>query len=214
MSNESFVFYKSFWNAIENLQSDEEKLKAYQFIIGYGITGDMPPSEQSMAYTIFLMAQPNIDSNNKKKIDGKKWWAPEWNQNARKNWNMVENWEIDTKQPVVDLENNQWLKNKTSNEDENEDENENEDIKKNEKRKWYGEFKKCLLTDKQYEKVLKDYWKKAWEMLIKQVDRYCASKGRAYKDYVAAIRNFAEKANIEKLPEKQENESWIYDLPF
>jgi hypothetical protein len=82
--------------------------------------------------------------------------------------------------------------------------------KENLKRKWYGEFGKCYLTDKEYEKVINDYWPKNANILINKVDKYCASKGRAYKDYVATIRNFAENAGIEKLKPKQ-NESGVYE---
>jgi len=110
----NFVFYKSFWEAIESLPNDMEKLKAYQYIAMYGITWDMPSQEQSMAYTIFIMAKPNIDNAVKKKMDGKKGWAPMWNKNAEKTRNSGTTWQIDIKQPVVDLQNNQWLKNETS----------------------------------------------------------------------------------------------------
>lgn len=95
-----------------------------------------------------------------------------------------------------------------------EDKDKDKVIKENIKRKWYWEFGKCYLTEEQYEKVIKEYWNKNWEYLINQVDSYCASKGKMYKDYVATIRNFARNAWINKLPPKQENENWIYDLPF
>lgn len=87
--------------------------------------------------------------------------------------------------------------------------------KENKKRKGYGEFKKCLLSDDEYNKVISEYWLRNWEKLINDVDNYCASKWRTYKNYLAAIRKFAEKAWINKLSPKQEmNETWIYDLPF
>lgn len=86
--------------------------------------------------------------------------------------------------------------------------------KENLKRKWYWEFGKCYLTDKQYSKVIEKYWTKNWEYLINKVDNYCASKWKKYDNYLAAINTFAVKAWIKELPKKQENESWIYDLPF
>lgn len=87
--------------------------------------------------------------------------------------------------------------------------------KENNKKKGYWEFKKCLLTEKEYEQVMKDYWTRNWEVLINQVDNYCASKWKAYKNYLATIRNFAKSAWINKLqPVIAQNETWIYDLPF
>lgn len=95
-----------------------------------------------------------------------------------------------------------------------EEEVEEEVIKENIKRKGYWEFGKCMLSEWEYNQVINDYWLKNWELLINQVDNYCASKWKAYKNYVAAIRNFAKSAWINKLPNKTTNESWIYDLPF
>lgn len=81
-------------------------------------------------------------------------------------------------------------------------------------KKWYGEFGMCYLTDSEYSKVIADYWLKNWEHLIKQVDTYCASKWKRYKNYAAAIRQFAERAGIKKIQKQTVNESWVYDLPF
>lgn len=91
---------------------------------------------------------------------------------------------------------------------------ENKIIKENKEKKWYGEFGMCYLTDSEYSKVITDYWLKNWEHLIKQVDTYCASKWKRYKNYAAAIRQFAERAGIKKIQKQTVNESWIYDLPF
>ena len=86
----------------------------------------------------------------------------------------------------------------------------NKEINK-ESKKWYWEFGKCYLSDTEYQKVVNDYWTRNANILINKVDSYCASKGKAYKDYVAAIRNFAQNAGIEKLKPKQENDSWVYE---
>lgn len=93
-------------------------------------------------------------------------------------------------------------------------ENITNEYKENSKRKWYWEFKKCYLTDKQYQRVLEKYWTKQWEYLIKEVDNYCASKWKKYDNYLAAINTFAKKEWIKEQIPKKENESWIYDLPF
>lgn len=66
MERDSFVFYKSFMIGVESLSTDEEKLKAYNYIIRYGITWEEPEKEKSMAYTMFILAKPQIDANNKR----------------------------------------------------------------------------------------------------------------------------------------------------
>lgn len=93
-------------------------------------------------------------------------------------------------------------------------ENITNEYKENSKKKWYWEFKKCYLTDEQYQRVLEKYWTKQWEHLIKEVDNYCASKWKKYDNYLAAINTFAKKEWIKEQIPKKENESWIYDLPF
>lgn len=95
-----------------------------------------------------------------------------------------------------------------------EEEVEEEVIKENKKRKGYWEFGMCYLTDEEHEQVLKEYWTRNGELLISQVDNYCASKWKKYKNYVATIRNFAKNWWITKLQVKDENETGIYDLPF
>lgn len=95
-----------------------------------------------------------------------------------------------------------------------EEEVEEEVYKENKKRKWFGEFSMCFLTDDEHEQVLRDYWVRNGELLISKVDNYCASKWKKYKNYVAAIRNFAKSSWIEKQATESRNESWIYDLPF
>ena len=59
-NGESFVFYKSFLDAIE-LLPEEEQLKAFKLIAHYGANGELPEGEQTLANAIFLMAKPNID---------------------------------------------------------------------------------------------------------------------------------------------------------
>lgn len=86
--------------------------------------------------------------------------------------------------------------------------------KENKQKKWYWEFGLCYLTDSEYEKVISDYWLKNWEHLIKEVDNYCARKWKKYKNYAAAIRQFADSAGIKKIQKQTVNESWVYDLPF
>lgn len=93
MQREWFVFYASFLSAIEHLP-EANQLKAYQYLTAYALKGVDPPQwEDGIAYAIFLMAKPQIDKNNERFVNWRKWWAPLWNSNA------VKDWQIDTKQP-------------------------------------------------------------------------------------------------------------------
>ena len=62
----------------------------------------------------------------------------------------------------------------------------------------YGEYGNVLLSDKDLEK-LKLEFPLDWEQRIETVSGYCKSTGKAYKDYLATIRNWARR---EKKPTK------------
>ncbi len=72
------------------------------------------------------------------------------------------------------------------------------------KKKAYGEYKKVLLTDEEYEK-LKAEFPADWQDWIDRADGYCAQNGKRYKNFLATIRNWARRdkergANIGNRP--------------
>lgn len=70
MVRDAVVFYRSFLEAIEELD-EKDQLAAYRNIVNYGING-IEPNEKGPARAVFLMAKPQIDSNNKKYENGLK----------------------------------------------------------------------------------------------------------------------------------------------
>ncbi len=83
---ESFVFYKSFKEAIESLEDDKNKLLSYRTIIEYGLTGK-EPNVTGVAKTIYLLVKPQIDVNRKRYINGKKGGRPRTKENTNNNQN-------------------------------------------------------------------------------------------------------------------------------
>lgn len=62
MERESFIFYRSFLEGIETLNSAEEKWEAVKAIFDYGFKGiDKPP--EGYARIPYIMAKPRIDAN-------------------------------------------------------------------------------------------------------------------------------------------------------
>ena len=61
---------------------------------------------------------------------------------------------------------------------------------KGEKRHRYGQYKNVLLSDDDMEK-LKEEFPADWEARIERMSEYCASSGKTYKNYLAALRNWA-----------------------
>lgn len=72
---DSFVFYRSFRDAIEEMP-DENKLATLLAICDYALYGVEPKLKDAMARAVFTVARPSIDSNNAKRIGGKKGGRP------------------------------------------------------------------------------------------------------------------------------------------
>ena len=66
---DSMVFYRSFYEAIKDLDNDIQ-VEVYNAIFGYGLNGEIP-NLTPMANAIFTLVKPQIDANNKRKENGK-----------------------------------------------------------------------------------------------------------------------------------------------
>lgn len=86
---ESFVFYRSFLEAIEQIPGKLRKAQAYKVIVEYGLNGIEPKEPTDcVVKIIFTQAKPQIDASNKRHNNcvenGKKGGAPKGNTNAQK----------------------------------------------------------------------------------------------------------------------------------
>lgn len=169
MKRDSFIFYKSFYNSIKELDP-KEQVQIYDAIFQYQFEGN-EIELKGVCKSIFTLIIPQLEANNKRYINGLKGGAPKGNQNATK------------KQP----KNNQKITKKQSNE------NDNENVNENNKKKSYGEFNNVLLTDEEYAKLEKS------NLLpyIEKLSSYIASKGKKYKSHYATILNWSKKEKKE-----------------
>ena len=78
---------------------------------------------------------------------------------------------------------------------------------KGETRHKHGEYQNVLLTDADLEK-LKDEFPTDWQQRIDRLSGYIQSKGVAYKDHLATIRNWARKDNQDKPKEPDYTKGW------
>ena len=76
---DSVVFYRSFANAIRDLPPDQFKACAMS-IINYGLDG-IEPEGSGIEKTVFCMAKPQIDANNRRYENGTKGGRPKTKQN-------------------------------------------------------------------------------------------------------------------------------------
>ena len=86
---DSVLFYRSFYEAIQTLP-DEERLKAYEYIIGYGLNG-AEPEAGSAAYGIYIMAKAQVDANNKRFLNGSRGGRPKTKEKPNDNQKETKN---------------------------------------------------------------------------------------------------------------------------
>ena len=116
---ESFIFYRSWADAISTL-SDKEQLQIYRAIIDYALDGEEPNIDKMSrtSRAMWALIKPQIYNNIKRYEDGCRGGAPKGNANAQKS--------TDKKQPKNNhrliLENNQ----KQPNDNDNDNDNDNE----------------------------------------------------------------------------------------
>jgi hypothetical protein len=96
MERESFLFYKSFYEAIRLLPREVQG-EIYTAIMEYGLYGKETESLKPLARSIFTLVKPQLDANAvryenglKGGIHGNKGGAPKGNQNAKKDKNNPE----------------------------------------------------------------------------------------------------------------------------
>lgn len=75
MERESFVIYKSFYEAIKELP-DDIRLVLHDAIMEYGLYGVEPSDLPPIPKSIFTLIKPQIDANNRKYENGKKGGRP------------------------------------------------------------------------------------------------------------------------------------------
>lgn len=71
MDRESFIFYRSFYEAIKCMPQDVQA-EIYPAICEYALFGKMPKNLSDMARAMFTLIKPNIDVNTTRYENGKK----------------------------------------------------------------------------------------------------------------------------------------------
>ncbi|MBD5332211.1 MAG: hypothetical protein HDR97_00460 [Bacteroides sp.] len=71
MERDSFIFYKSFYEALADLPSDV-RLEVLTAVIEYALYGRQPDNLKPIAKGMFTLMKPNIDVNNTRFENGKK----------------------------------------------------------------------------------------------------------------------------------------------
>lgn len=201
--NNSFVFYRSFYEAIKNLDS-ETRLQVYDAINEYALNGE-EPEINNIAASLMALIKPQIDANQERRINGSKGGRPKKKEEEKP---MVIK-KSETKKPTV------MKKDENKKPNANVNANANANVNAN---KIYnlGEFQNIKLTEEQINKLNETYGSIKTEAYIKYLDEYIEMKGYKAKNHYLAIKKWvvdavaeeeARKAKIEKnktIVEKQD----------
>ena len=71
MTRKQFTFYRSFYECIQNLRTDKEKLQAYQAICQYALYGQLQLAEdiRPAVSAVFCISQPILDCGRRRSHD-------------------------------------------------------------------------------------------------------------------------------------------------
>lgn len=106
MERESFVFYGSFIDAINELPN-ESQLKIIKIICDFALKGIEPTGLKGVEKAVFLLIKPVILSNNKRYVDGQKGGRPKNNSKINKKNHRLLNSKTngyETTKPNVDVD--------------------------------------------------------------------------------------------------------------
>lgn len=68
MKRKQFTFYRSFYEGIEKLPTNKEKLQAFELLCDYALNRTMPDldAQKPTVATVFRFAQPILDTAHKR----------------------------------------------------------------------------------------------------------------------------------------------------
>ena len=195
---DSIVFYRSFYEAIEEIEDKDTKLEIYQAIFKYGLDGE-ETKLKGTAKAIFGLIKPQIDANFKKRMNGKKGGRPPANQNETK----------------IKPNNNQNKTKPEPNVNVNENVNENGNVDggftPSETAKPYGKFKNIFLEDFQIEDLRKEF--SDIDKTIEKMSAYMVAEKKSYPNYYAQLRLWALRDEPKKKEKPKPEPIDTYDLP-
>ena len=190
MERESFIFYRSFYEAIKEVDT-KTQVALYDAICKKALY-DEETTLNGTSKILYTLIKPQLDANSKRYSDGQKGGRPKKEttgfqeekttgyENKKPNKNVNENVNVNDNENIYTLSE---VKTSTSG------------TAKASKHK-YGEYKNVLLKDEELQ-ALKDSYTN-WKELIKYLDEYIEMKGYKAKSHYLAIKKWVVSAVKEK----------------
>jgi len=147
VAREAFIFYRSFFESINELP-EKNQMQLYKALIEFGLNGT-EPDLKGVNKSIFTLIRPQLEANNKRYEDGKKGGRPK------------------EKKPVVIKNDNQWLDEKITITEPKEKENDKENVNDNDK-----ENDKELEVSKKENKelIIKESARESYDEIFKNME--------------------------------------------
>ena len=189
---EGIKFYSSYYSAIMKIPDEAMRLKAFELVTTYMMTGEILEIDDWQLEILFEGIRPNIDTSRKRSKAGQ-------TTNEKSNGNQNE---IKTKSNGNQTSNNK-----------NKNKNIEIEIEKEKKKKHkHGEYAHVLLTDDEKAKLDSEFGEDETAAAIKYLDEYIEMKGTSYKSHYMAMRKWVFDAVKEKSrasPSSDWREEWL-----
>ena len=184
MARDSFIFYRSFYEAIEDIDT-ESQLELYNAICRKSLY-DEDIELHGVAGTLYKLIRPQLDANTERYENGKKGGRPKKEttgfekekttgfEKEKPNNNVNENVNVNKKENI---------KEKLT---ASEDKSSSASVKANKHK--YGKYKHVLLKDEELQSLKEDY--QNWNELIEYLDEYIEMKGYKAKSHYLCIKKW------------------------
>ena len=193
--NESFVFYRSFIDAMDDLPPEQYKT-LMQAVSRYALDGIVPDEMDPMLKGYFLLMKPQIDANEKRRESGRKGGSkPKQTEASGK--------QIEANSKQTEANDKQTEANANANVNANVNANAKE--KKAAPKHKHGRYGHVLLTDTEYLTLKTAYGEQQAEAAIEYLDEYTEMKGYKAKSHYLAIRKWVFNAMKEDEIRKNRN---------
>lgn len=170
MERNSFVFYKSFYESINEL-SDAEQIAVFQAMMQYQFEGT-EPTLSGVPKAVFVLIKPQLDANNSRYENGCKGGRPKTETKPNNNQNKTK------QQP---------------------NENENENVNENENDKKEKILKEKVSFDDEFEELWKLYPNKKGKVQAKQKYSLARKQGATYEEVRQGLGHYIKFCEEQKI---------------
>lgn len=223
MERESFVFYRSFLDAIEDIDDAATQLRALKAILIYGLNGEETKLPRGPASIVFKMAKPQLEANFKRAVNGAKGAAYGSKGGRPKTPKDIGDTEqnpigVIDKNPIGDKKKTPNVNvnenaNANANVNANANENGNEKVKETQPTPTptsldsdpeipfrYGECQNVILTDMEHKRLIEKYGTRATDDYIERLSVYMDTTGKQYQGkHFSVIQQWMRKDNVPQI---------------